>query len=218
MIIDHKYKIFGRTKGRSKKKIDIYSYRKLLNENKIIKYNEKHKYILDIGTGYGETSLYLSKRFQNYKIITCDKYINGNLNLFKNINLNNITNIHVHNCNVHEILDNLENKKFFNKVWIFFPDPWPKSKHKNRRLINNEFLKKIYNFLKDSAEVCIATDSISYSRDIIKSIYVLKNYYKWINQNYIYLDIKDSFDVNTKYYKKAIISGIKPILFILRKI
>ena len=215
---EYKYRIFGRTRGRSNKKIDINKYQKLLDEYKINKLNEKDKYILDIGTGYGETSIYLSSMYENYKIITCEKYINGNLNLFKSIISNKIKNIYVHNCNVHEILDSQEKKLYFSKIWIFFPDPWPKKRHINRRLINIEFLKKIYFFLKVKGEVYIATDSISYSKDIIKFIYTLKNYYEWINQNTTYLCIKDYFNIKTKYYEKAIISGRKPNLFILRKI
>ena len=41
--------------------------------------------ILDIGTGYGETSVFLAKQFKDKIVITCEKYIDGNLILLKNI-------------------------------------------------------------------------------------------------------------------------------------
>ena len=31
----------------------------------------------------------------------------------------------------------------FKKIFILFPDPWPKKKHKKRRLINEEFVKNL---------------------------------------------------------------------------
>tara|TARA_Y100000996_G_C22427195_1_gene604024 strand:+ start:48 stop:704 length:657 start_codon:yes stop_codon:yes gene_type:complete len=213
-----KYRIFGRTRGRSKKKIDISNYQKLLDEFSINKLSENDEYILDIGTGYGETSIYLSTRYKNNKIITCDKYINGNLNLLKKIKKNKINNIFVNNCNVHQILDNNNKGQFFKQIWIFFPDPWPKKKHSNRRLINIDFLNKVYDYLKLHGEIYIATDSPSYTRDLIRYIYNLRKMYKWINQNSLFLDIIDYFKIETKYYKKANISGRKTTLFILRKI
>ena len=58
-------------------------------------------------------------KYSNYKIIACEKYINGNFNLIKKIKQNSINNILIHNGNVHEILDKNEKYYFFDKVFIF---------------------------------------------------------------------------------------------------
>ena len=42
--------------------------------------------------------------------------------------------------------------------------------------------------------------------------------YQWTNQNKAHLDLKDYYDLETKFYKKAIISGRNPLLFTLEKI
>ncbi len=213
-----KNRLFGRTRGRSKKKIDIQDYYKNINKFKITKLDTKKKYILDIGTGYGETTIYLANKYPDLIIIACDKYIDGNLNLIKSIKNNSIKNIYIHPGNVNEILDNNLKKQFFEKIWIFFPDPWPKKRHFKRRLITNQFLIKIYPFLKKNGEILIATDSSSYTHFILKALYDSKKYYDWINQNSVHLSPKDYFSLETKFYKKAIISGRKPSLFILKKI
>ena len=103
-------------------------------------------------------------------------------------------------------------------VWIFFPDPWPKKKHFKRRLINDDFLKKIYNFMNSKSRIYIVTDSVSYTYSIIKTIYKNKNLFEWVNQNLLYLCLKDYYYLETKYYKKAIISGENPSILILEKI
>ena len=151
-------------------------------------------------------------------IIACEKYVDGNLNLIKNIENNKIKNIFIHPGNVHELLDSNKTKRYFELVWIFFPDPWPKKKHFKRRLISFYFLEKINNYIKKNGEIWIVTDSISYSKHILQSIYQAKKFYKWINQNELHMDLKDYCDLETKFYKKAIISGAKPSLFILKKL
>ena len=210
-------RLFGRTRGRSKKKINLEDYYKKVNKFKFQNFNEQLEYILDIGTGYGETSIFLAKQFPDKAVISCEKYIDGNIILVKNIQKNNINNIQLHNGNVYDVLEKA-NKKYFNLVWIFFPDPWPKNRHAKRRLITSDFLIKLHKTLKENSEIYVATDSTIYVRFILNSIYSSKDYFAWINQSEMNLHIKDYFDVETKYYKKAINSQRKPSLFILRKI
>ena len=172
---------------------------------------------MDVGTGYGETSIFLAKQYPDKVIISCEKYIDGNIILLKNIENNNIKNILLHNGNVYEVLERA-NKKYFNLVWIFFPDPWPKNRHAKRRLITSDFLIKLHKILKENSEILIATDSKIYLRFILNSIYNCKEFFLWLNQSEMNLHIKDYYDIETKYYKKAINLQRKPSLFILRKI
>jgi len=216
--VKHNNKLFGRTRGRSSKKTSLAQYLKIIKKYKIQEFNENSNYILDIGTGYGETSIYLSKKNKDKNIISCEKYIDGNLNLIKKIELENITNIKIHPGNVYEILNKLGNKKCFDSIWIFFPDPWPKKKHFKRRLITFNFLKKLHNYLKSRGKIYIVTDSPSYTKQILNSIYQASVFYNWTNQNEAHFILKDYFDFETKFYKKAIISGRQPILLILKKI
>ncbi len=210
-------RLFGRTRGRSKKKINLENYYETVDKYRFQNFNEKSEYILDIGTGYGETSIFLAKQFPDKVVISCEKYIDGNIFLLKNIQKNHINNILLHNGNVYNIIE-ITNKKFFNLVWIFFPDPWPKNKHAKRRLVTSDFLIKLHKILKENSAIYIATDSTIYVRFILNSIYQCKDYFNWVNQSEINLSIKDYFDIETKYYKKAINSQRKPSLFILRKL
>ncbi len=214
---NYKNRLFGRTRGRSKKKINLKNYYELIDKYKFKKCNDKLEYILDIGTGYGETSIFLAKKFKDEVVISCEKYIDGNINLLKNIEQNKIKNIQLHNGNVYDVLEST-NKKCFRLIWIFFPDPWPKNRHSKRRLVTSDFLKKLHKILKEKSEIHITTDSTIYVRFILNSIYKCKDYFVWLNQSEMNLHIKDYFDIETKYYKKAINSQRKPSLFILRKL
>ena len=97
----------------------------------------------------------------------------------------------------------LNKDNYFNEIWILFPDPWPKKKHFKRRLINENFFKKIYPYLKKDGKIFIATDSSSYLKSIMNSIYKTKTLFYWLNNrphNWIYeiLDLPC-----TKFFKKA---------------
>ena len=210
-------RLFGRTRGRSKKKINLKNYYEAVDKYKFQYCNDNLDYILDIGTGYGETSIFLANKFLDKVVISCEKYIDGNIILLKNIEKNEIKNVLLHNGNVYDVLENTHGECFA-LVWIFFPDPWPKNRHAKRRLITSDFLKKLHNTLKENSEIHIATDSTIYVRFILNSIYNCKDYFIWLNQSEMNLHIKDYFDVETKYYKKAINSQRKPSLFILRKL
>ena len=210
-------RLFGRTRGRSKKKINLKTYYEVLDKYKFHNCNEKLDYILDIGSGYGETSTYLAKKFTDNIVISCEKYIDGNIILLKNIEKNKISNIRLHNGNVYDVLEST-NKTTFRLIWIFFPDPWPKNRHAKRRLITSDFLIKLHKILKENSEILIATDSKIYLRFILNSIYNCKEFFLWLNQSEMNLHIKDYYDIETKYYKKAINSQRKPSLFILRKL
>ncbi len=214
---NYKNRLYGRTRGRSNQKINIQNYFKIIEKFKINKFNKKNSYILDIGSGYGETSIYLAKQYTSHTIVSCEKYINGNINLIKKIENEKITNLKIHNGNVYDILEKL-NDKYFSFIWIFFPDPWPKKKHFKRRLINLKFFQKIYNLLKNNGEIFIITDSISYSYSIFNTIYTIRKLFNWKNQHAAHLRLKDYYDLETKYYKKAINSNKNPSIFILEKL
>ncbi len=217
-IDSFKYRVYGRTRSRGKKNITKEKYLLKTEKYKIKRLYKNINYILDIGSGYGESTIFLSNNNKKNTIISCENYINGNLNLINKIENYGISNIRIFPGNVNQFLDDLNKEIKFKKIYILFPDPWPKKKHIKRRLITNDFLKKLNIFLKQNGEIVIATDSFSYSKQIFKSVFNVKNLFNWKNQRNMYLGLNDYYNLETKYYNKAIISGRKPSIFILTKI
>ena len=171
----YKYKIFGRFKGRKKIKNfnleSLYDY-KINIKNDI---NRNQYNILDIGSGSGENAIHLSNTHPTSRIITCELFEDGNINLYNKIIINKIKNVLLFTGNVIEFLDLLNQGSIFNEIWILFPDPWIKIRHQKRRLINDNFIKFIHFFLKKNGTLNIASDSQSYNRSIIKLIYKYQN-------------------------------------------
>ena len=213
-----KYKLFGRFRGR--KKTHDPSFRDLnkYEFNEKIDINKSEYNILDVGSGSGENALFLSNAYPKSKIITCELFHDGNVNLVNQIIKNEIINISLFRGNVLELLDIREPLLTFDEIWILFPDPWPKIRHHKRRLINNFFLKNISKYLKILGRLMIATDSQSYIQSIVANIFLLKNTYVWSNQkvsgwNYDNLELP-----RTKFYQKAKKSNRNSMFFELHKI
>lgn len=56
------------------------------------------------------------------------------------------------------------------RVHIYFPDPWPKRKHRVRRLFQPPFLKEIHRVLKPGGQLILVTDHMDYfhqMRDVL---------------------------------------------------
>jgi tRNA (guanine-N7-)-methyltransferase len=202
-IISDKYTIYGRKKGRKK----IHSvYKEFFVNCKInletdIKINKKN--IIDVGSGKGESTLFLAKKNPDALIIAIEIFLDGNIDLCKQLSKLKLHNVKIFSSNVLKLFDCLNKDDYFSEIWILFPDPWPKKKHYKRRLINDNFFTKVYPYLKKNGRIFIATDSSSYLKSIMNSIYKTKYLFNWLNnkpQNWIYemLDLPC-----TKFFKKA---------------
>jgi len=53
------------------------------------------------------------------------------------------------------------------RVYILFPDPWPKRKHRRRRLIQPDFAVQLVRTLKPGGIVTVVTDYLEYFRQIL---------------------------------------------------
>jgi len=217
-MLNFKYKLFGRSKGRKRNKNLLFNNLNEFDFNIKKDLNKKSFNILDIGSGNGENALYLSKLYPNSKIITCEIFEDGNINLINQINELHIHNIRLFKGNALQLLDELKKNIIFNQVWILFPDPWPKKRHHKRRLINDDFIKKIFSFQKNNGKLFISSDSPNYIESIFYTLYKNKNLYFWKNQkfhdwNYEFLSLPE-----TKYFKKAKKLNKKSIFLELKKI
>ena len=171
----------------------------------------------NIGAGYGESTLTISKADSSRQIIACEKFIDGINNIAEKNVLHSLKNISIFHGNVHQLLDEYCPHNSISEIWILFPDPWPKKRHFKRRLIYVNFFNKIRDFLKKNAIIHIASDSKLYISDILFSIHQVKKEFKWLNQN------KDEWDYlnmnlpQTKYFQKALKKGLNPMYLKLIK-
>ena len=200
---------YGRRLSRKTKRLnsfDLESYEFFFNEmnfsdakKKLVK-NFKN-INLEIGFGKGENLIFQSQIKKKDIFLAIDPFISGGLELKKKIEIFKISNIFFSNVTFSQFFEIVDDVNF-KKIFILFPDPWPKKKHKKRRLINEEFVKNLDKITLKHSEILIVTDDEDYSNQILKS-FSKQNFFKLLlktSNNQIFEDYKI---YPTKYFRKA---------------
>ncbi len=191
---------FGRVTSRKISEIKEDNFKKFIKIKNINRLNLKKKLILEIGIGMGENLIYLSKKNIKKNIIGVDPFKNGMVNVSDYCINNNIKNIYLYPYVFQKFINKF--KKFrFDIIYILFPDPWPKKRHKKRRIVNEEFLKKIFVILKKRGKVFFSTDNLDYFTNV-KTI--IKKF-----PNIKVKKINKIVTIKTKFYLKAEKKGHK---------
>ena len=74
----------------------------------------------------------------------------------------NATNAHFVKAEALEFLEAMPSEVRLDKIFIFFPDPWPKERHHKRRLMQHEFLDYIRQFANAGTKLYFRTDYREY--------------------------------------------------------
>ena len=202
-----------RSLSKKQKKLLKFTLQKFLFEKEIINNNKK---FLEIGFGYGENLIHLSKNNPDTLVIGCEVYEPGIANVVEKIETENLKNIYIYPKNIFSLFGSLK-KNSFEKVFIFYPDPWPKKKHFKRRLISEILLKKIHKILKKNGLIFISTDSADYLNLILFKFFLNKKFL-WVNKKIVDCYKRPKELIESKYEKKAVIKSNKKYFLKFKKI
>lgn len=84
--------------------------------------------------------------------------------------------------NIEQILDIMDEKDMIDRLYINFCNPWPRPKHKKKRLTHTKQLEKYKVFLNDGSEVYFKTDDDGLFDDSIK--YFEESGFEILNKTY----------------------------------
>ena len=212
-MFESKNKYFGRKKGKSFARLEHLQDKLLLPSTSIFK-NIKTPRVLEIGIGDGEKISEDAKNNPQTNFIGCDIFADGVLRTIRNSIDNKLKNLLVFHLNIQDILPFIPNN-YFNGIRVFFPDPWPKNRHKKRRTFNAPLVEDLSKKLKKKGFIHFATDHSDYFLEAL----ILMNQF-----NYIIKDIgPDSWKynefnaLNTKFEKKALDKNHKLFYFSVLK-
>ncbi|MBX3708244.1 MAG: tRNA (guanosine(46)-N7)-methyltransferase TrmB [Gammaproteobacteria bacterium] len=125
---------------------------------------------LEIGFGSGQSLLALALEHPDQNFIGVETYQPGIGALFQGIKRNNLTNLRVYYSDVIDVLETCVPNESLAGVQIFFPDPWPKRRHHQRRLIQPAFIKLAVSKLKVGSILHLATDWEDYAQHMMDVI------------------------------------------------
>lgn len=168
---------YGRKKSRSlsptqQKLLETYFDPNIISPEKadierFKKESKGKKVILEIGFGGGEHLVYQAMENPDALLIGCEVYLNSFVVCLQSAHKENLSNIRFYNNDSRYLLEHLPPKSI-DKVFILFPDPWPKKKQFKRRIVNQQLLDMLHPLLKDKAVIRLGTDIDSYFESMLE--------------------------------------------------
>ncbi|MBZ6077066.1 tRNA (guanine(46)-N(7))-methyltransferase TrmB [Microvirga puerhi] len=116
---------------------------------------------LEIGFGGGEHLAAQARAHGDVNIIGCEPFVNGMAKLLAVVDHEKLENVRVWDEDVTDLLPHLPDA-CLDRVYILYPDPWPKRRQRKRRLVSDETLKALARIMKPGAELRFASDIDNY--------------------------------------------------------
>lgn len=194
---------------------DIVIFKPNNNKGKWNKhFKNKNPIYVELGTGKGKFIIESAKKNPDINFIGIDSKNEVLYMALKKVleekHLPNLAFLPFNIENIDEIFDCSE----VNRLFINFPDPWPKARHEKRRLTAVRFLEKYKVFLKKNSLIILKTDNkpfLDYSIEQFKSAG-----FEIINTTYDLKSEKDMKNILTEYEMKFMEKGIKINRLIVR--
>ena len=116
---------------------------------------------LEIGFGGGEHLAAQATANPDIGIIGAEPFVAGMAKLLGKIEESGAGNVRLYTEDARDILDALPEASL-SRIFILFPDPWPKTRHHKRRIIQMETLNELARVMQAGAELRFASDDKSY--------------------------------------------------------
>jgi len=124
--------------------------------------------ILEIGFGMGEATAHIAALMPEKNFLGCEVHEPGVGALLKRIGERGLGNVRIIQHDAVEVIDRMLPEGSLDGVHIFFPDPWHKTKHHKRRLIQPPLVAQLAARLKPGGYLHCATDWQPYAEQMLQ--------------------------------------------------
>ncbi|MDM0030964.1 tRNA (guanosine(46)-N7)-methyltransferase TrmB [Variovorax sp. J22P271] len=124
--------------------------------------------VLEIGFGMGEATAHIAALMPEKNFLCCEVHEPGVGALLKRIGEQQLQNIRICAHDAVDVLDHMLPPASLAGVHVFFPDPWHKTRHNKRRLIQPPFVRKLADRLAPGGYLHCATDWQPYAEQMLE--------------------------------------------------
>ena len=117
--------------------------------------------VLEIGTGYGQFMIEHTQKHPEVNFVGLDHRFKRSFTLAKRLNQLKHKSFRYLRARG-ERIGFLFAESEIDKLFYFFPDPWPKKRHHKKRLFQKRFLDEAYKVLKPGGKLFVKTDHDKY--------------------------------------------------------
>ena len=119
--------------------------------------------VLEIGFGMGETTARIAAQCPDIDFLGVEVFMAGIGALARRVHEAGLVNIRIIEHDAVEVVRDMIAPGSLQGAHIFFPDPWPKARHRKRRLVQAAFVTELARVMKPGAMMRFATDWADYA-------------------------------------------------------
>ncbi len=170
---------------------------------------------LEIGFGSGEHLLAQAEQHPEVGFIGCEPFINGMASLLGSVESRRLKNIRVHDGDARDVLAWLPDG-VIGRIFILFPDPWPKLRHRKRRLMSKDTALACARVLESGGELRFASDDGDYAAEALL-VLQRSGQFTWLAESAADWTSRPQDWPETRYERKALSEGRKPAYLRFRR-
>ncbi len=164
---------------------------------------------LEIGFGGGEHLIAAAAQAPEADFLGCEPFVNGMARLLAQIEARGLENIRLHQGDAATALDRLPDSSL-TRIYLFYPDPWPKRRHRKRRFVCAQNIDRFARVLKPGGELRFATDIDDYAAWTLARLRTRPEF-AWRAADAAHWRVAWEGWTQTKYEAKAIAAGRRPV-------
>lgn len=171
----------------------------------------------EIGSGYGHFMVDFATANPGVNFVGIDYRFKRSFNLAKRLSRHSLGNVRLLRARG-ERIDFQFGDNEVDKIFYFFPDPWPKKRHHKKRPFGQVFLEKLHRVLGPGGRVYIKTDHSDLIQWMLAVLEKSEFFKKEFLSHHLYLEYPDHFlcHFKTKFEKIFLSQGINIHALILK--
>ena len=125
---------------------------------------------IEIGFGGGEHLIAMAESHPDIGLIGCEPFVSGVAKLLAAVERARLAgNLRILAGDARDLLEVLPDGSV-GRVYLNYPDPWPKARHHKRRFVSDENLAELARAMRPGAELRLATDIPDYARHSLEAV------------------------------------------------
>lgn len=149
--------------------VDSNDYAGGIALDQIALFGRKAPLVLEIGCGMGESTAAMARARPALNFLALEVYNPGIAQTLSHLARQNVNNVRVMRGDAASILINILAPASLAAILIFFPDPWPKTRHKKRRLVDTPFIETAASRMQPRGKLLLSTDWAPYAGQMLKA-------------------------------------------------
>lgn len=129
-------------------------------------FGREAKLVVEIGSGLGEAIVHAAQNNPDTDFLAVEVYRPGLAQTLQKAGPLDLRNLRLIEANAPEVLATTLGENSVDELWVFFPDPWHKTRHHKRRLVKDSLVPLAARVLKDGGTWRLATDWVEYAAHI----------------------------------------------------